>query len=346
MATGGFQHVLFTPIDNYVHYVSGVPLVSPRLTDLVKIINNIPLENTPLKNILQILRPANENFVWTLLNSAEKNFQIEGRSENFLTFTGEEIVSVFTELSLCTYHCKQGKNGRNRKCDGTCGSLHLCRNFLLKSKEGCRFSKKNNCMFGHDFHSDHNISLLKKHNLDALSESELHTLFRRPLSRFKATTPQVCRYYNKTNCTNKHCISLHICSRFILDENHFNCNKNHSFQDEQVKKTLDLYAIDKFWSEKAVYNLVRRVHKAEQTDDSDEPNSEISDNESIHSHGSGFSSASITKPNLLGSVKSQDTCSGCKKLMEEISSIKREVSELKLEVTELKDWNESSDKEV
>ncbi|XP_055864641.1 uncharacterized protein LOC129922464 isoform X1 [Biomphalaria glabrata] len=323
---------------------------------LVQILNKKESGEMSLKELFTHFTQSEEikQLIWKLLIEGEKNFQIDGCASpaSCPPYTGNETIKVLTKLTLCEYHCKQGKNGSNRKCSGKCGALHLCRNFLLKSSNECRFSKKQNCMFGHDFQAPHNSILLREHNLHRLNEVELRQLFRRPLSRCKITTPQVCWFYNneKKKCTNKRCTSLHICMQYILGVNHYNCNKMHSFGDETIRKVLDLYEINSSWKEEQVCELLRNIHRLEHTSEHLDPTNESSDDESCQSQKSSYSINSdiISQLNLhSGSDSQQAGCGECKKLSQsldtlkvevatEISLLHQEIKELKTEVERLK----------
>ncbi|KAI8795213.1 protein mono-ADP-ribosyltransferase PARP12 [Biomphalaria glabrata] len=300
---------------------------------LVKIINSYEHGEVVFDQLFnKHFRRNQQDDIWRVLNNEDRNFTIDNRSSPY-GFHGFEVIRVHTKLALCAFHCRQGRDGRNKKCDGQCGALHLCRTFLLKSNEACHFGRKGKCMFGHDFFSQHNLHLLRENNLDGLNERELRALFQLPLSRCKTTTPQVCKYYNndRQKCTNRHCTSLHICSQFILQEQHKNCKKNHSFQDDQVRKTLDLFEIGgKDWRKNEVFEIISRFNGLEQSaDGNQEMYSDYSDNESNYSERSSFSNYSGSRQIIrhLDHDRSQSTCDGCKSLKQELDALKLEMTQ-------------------
>ncbi|KAI8795214.1 hypothetical protein BgiBS90_002981 [Biomphalaria glabrata] len=125
------------------------------------------------------------------------------------------------------------------------------------------------------------------------------------MSRCKMTTPQICKYYNndRQKCTKRHCTSLHICSQFILQE-HQNCKKNHSFQDDQVRKTLeDLFDIGE-----------------QSTDDNQEMYSDFSNIESNYT-------ISLQVNDTIDIDQSQSSCHECRTLKQEPDALKLEMSQ-------------------
>ncbi|CAG5136763.1 unnamed protein product, partial [Candidula unifasciata] len=226
--------------------------------EIVKLINSTEagrLDLGTLRNFLfrDVDPRSNAKFqvIWRHLLQNKENFILSDQLKDAKALSGNETVWVRTVLTLCETHCRRGKDGRNRACDGDCGALHVCRTFLLCSKDACPFNSKKKCMFGHSFATDHNTELLKAHNLYGLSDAELQKLFRRRPSRSANTLPQVCIYYNKADgkkCSKEKCKSLHLCSDFIQQCCEGDCSRNHRFSAPQVQRVLDLYAFDASWS--------------------------------------------------------------------------------------------------
>lgn len=233
--------------------------INVKLTHLVQAMNATEEGRADLRSLRNLLFPkvdplSNAKFqaLWKILKENNENFILNDASKQPEALNGNEIVWVRTVLGLCKTHCRKGKDGRNRACDGDCGALHVCRTFLLRSQNDCPFSsKKRKCMFGHSFATEHNVALLKAHNLFGLREAELQKLFRRRPSRCASTLPQVCIYYNKADgkqCKQKNCKSLHICSDFIQEQCTGACSRNHKLTTPQVQQVLELFAIGRSWT--------------------------------------------------------------------------------------------------
>lgn len=71
---------------------------------------------------------------------------------------GGESVEVTPEMRMCTLHAKRAGSCPD---GGECGSLHICKFFMLSGS--CEFSTGKNCYctFRHKLRSDHNQTVLK-----------------------------------------------------------------------------------------------------------------------------------------------------------------------------------------
>ncbi|CAL1541027.1 unnamed protein product [Lymnaea stagnalis] len=333
------------------------PTLTPSV--LVKIINDSSHGCLNIKEITDALcihKPSDQEYLWKVLNNKKDNFIIEeqSKSKRASQLNGSELVYVFTKLTLCETHCRQAGNGHNRHCNGRCEDLHLCRTFLLCTQDACPFSKKRNCMFGHEFYSRHNAPLLEKHNLDRLDDDELRRLFRRPSSRSKTTMPQVCKYYNDVKgkrCANEKCKSLHLCSDFIEDQCFDNCPRNHNLADKRVTKILDLFGIDSSWREPLLLEHLQRYnHTRHQAGSSDDDISSCDGSEYYNSFPPSLQGATSV-PNLTyvkchcksstsekedNRLSHSTVCPGCNKLQQEVDQLKKDMFSLMTDVEELK----------
>ncbi|XP_040886394.1 protein mono-ADP-ribosyltransferase PARP12 [Toxotes jaculatrix] len=141
---------------------------------------------------------------------------------------GQPKVVARTKLKLCW----------PRDCQGTCGKLHLCKNFLFSGS--CAFSLlRRGCNFSHELNSDHNNVILRKHDLENLSRTELCTLL---LQSDNTLLPPICHDYNNGDgefgrCQNGDgCKRLHICEGYLNGD--CSCPKTHDFWAPQPLKSL------------------------------------------------------------------------------------------------------------
>ncbi|TWW64485.1 hypothetical protein D4764_22G0001320 [Takifugu flavidus] len=65
---------------------------------------------------------------------------------------------------------------RTRDCPGSCQALHLCKNFLFSGSCQFNLNSRRGCVFSHELDSGHNEAILKEHELEHLSKTELCTL--------------------------------------------------------------------------------------------------------------------------------------------------------------------------
>ncbi|NXP11397.1 PAR12 polymerase, partial [Thinocorus orbignyianus] len=125
-------------------------------------------------------------------------------------------------------------------CEGQCGRLHLCKYHL---KGLCRNQRaRKECKFVHNFHSDHNLCVLKQYGLECLNSDELRQLL---LQNDPSLLPEVCMHYNKGDgpygsCTyRKICTKLHVCQYFLQGQCRFgrSCKRSHDlFKSECYEK--------------------------------------------------------------------------------------------------------------
>ncbi|XP_036363677.1 protein mono-ADP-ribosyltransferase PARP12 isoform X1 [Octopus sinensis] len=158
------------------------------------------------------------------------------------------IIYPKTSLQIC---------GRPETHDNNCTSLHLCKFYLLSNN--CKRSK--DCIFGHNFESQHNRKILKEHGLSKLSLEEVRGLLQIRCNRTSETTPMLCNYHNNDDGCRKSvdCHCIHICKKFVdFKCRGRNCNKNHDI-DEQVTTVLEKFGFDTNLEDESIIDLIRNV---------------------------------------------------------------------------------------
>ncbi|XP_075013749.1 protein mono-ADP-ribosyltransferase PARP12 [Calonectris borealis] len=127
-------------------------------------------------------------------------------------------------------------------CEGQCGRLHLCKYHL---KGLCRNQQaRKECRFVHNFHSDHNLCVLKQYGLENLNSDELRQLL---LQNDPSLLPEVCLHYNKGDgpygsCTYKKiCTKLHVCQYFLWGQCRFgsSCKRSHDLLKSECYEKLE-----------------------------------------------------------------------------------------------------------
>uniref|UniRef100_A0A8D2PNR0 Poly(ADP-ribose) polymerase family member 12 n=2 Tax=Zosterops lateralis melanops TaxID=1220523 RepID=A0A8D2PNR0_ZOSLA len=127
-------------------------------------------------------------------------------------------------------------------CPGQCGRLHLCKYHL---KGFCRNQlARKGCKFVHNFHSDHNLRVLKQYGLENLNHDELCQLL---LQNDPSLLPEVCLHYNKGDglhgsCSFKtSCSKLHVCQYFLRGQCRFgsNCKRSHDLLNPECFEKLE-----------------------------------------------------------------------------------------------------------
>ncbi|XP_028602940.2 protein mono-ADP-ribosyltransferase PARP12-like [Podarcis muralis] len=146
-----------------------------------------------------------------------------------------QVVVATTGARLCPEH-------GSGKCQGDCRQLHVCRYFV---GGGCRnLDGRKPCKFIHDFHSPHNLPVLKEHGLESLKDDELCQLL---LQNDSSLLPEICPYYNKGggpygSCTfKKICVKLHICQYYLQGECRFGstCKRSHDIANSECYEKLE-----------------------------------------------------------------------------------------------------------
>ncbi|XP_076589095.1 protein mono-ADP-ribosyltransferase PARP12 isoform X1 [Chaetodon auriga] len=138
----------------------------------------------------------------------------------------DSLVVAKTNLRIC-----RRKPGECPQCDG----LHLCRYLVCGD---CTFGLK--CKNPHSLTSAHNEQLLKKNDLQDLTEKQLFQLL---LQSDPYLLPEICPHYNKGNGVHgscrftTSCTKLHICTHHLQGDCKFgsSCKRAHSFDAQGVK---------------------------------------------------------------------------------------------------------------
>ncbi|XP_067658925.1 protein mono-ADP-ribosyltransferase PARP12-like [Haliotis asinina] len=151
------------------------------------------------------------------------------------------LVFLSARVPICEDHST--KNGDCNQ-EGFCGSLHICKFFLLS--DSCKF-QANKCVYGHDLQTSHNLQVLQPYFMDELSDAEIKRILRCIENRTFLTKPGICDYYNvKQGCNRMNCSFLHLCRHYLTGECHFGskCRRSHNIHDPNVSNILAKYGIN------------------------------------------------------------------------------------------------------
>nr|XP_023963553.1 protein mono-ADP-ribosyltransferase PARP12 [Chrysemys picta bellii] len=149
----------------------------------------------------------------------------------------QRVVVATSAVRLCQEHGAPGAG-----CGGQCGQLHICRYFLYGN---CRYQRtRKECKFVHNFQSEHNLRVLKRHGLENLNDDELRQLL---LQNDSSLLPEVCMHYNKGDglygsCTfKKICTKLHMCQYYLQGECRFgsSCKRSHDIFNLECYEKLE-----------------------------------------------------------------------------------------------------------
>ncbi|KAM9292892.1 protein mono-ADP-ribosyltransferase PARP12 [Morus bassanus] len=179
-------------------------------------------------------RPTAEQLA-LVLRDAQRFTLVRRPGEAAAAAAGAGVVVVATSpLRLCQEY--------GAGCEGQCGRLHLCK-FHLKGL--CRNQQaRRECKFVHNFHSDHNLCVLKQYGLENLNSDELRQLL---LQNDPSLLPEVCLHYNKGDgphgsCTYKKiCTKLHVCQYFLRGQCRFgsSCKRSHDLLKSECYEKLE-----------------------------------------------------------------------------------------------------------
>lgn len=177
---------------------------------------------------------SNSQTLYGFLKHYDNVFKIEGntdREEGIIedgevedTFAEDKFyVTGHPNLLLCLQHSK-----RVGSCKKDCGSLHVCKYFMLDKCDMQEQGKK--CIFGHDMNTEHNKEVMRKSLLQTFkTEIEIDVL-RSLRYRNSTTVPGICNYYNKPmGCNRAECGFLHVCEAFLHGtcSTSYSCNQSH-----------------------------------------------------------------------------------------------------------------------
>ncbi|RXN08118.1 poly [ADP-ribose] polymerase 12-like protein [Labeo rohita] len=162
----------------------------------------------------------------TAENSLDK---IIRHSDIFTVIERDESREVFaqTTVKLC----------RKSDCDELCEDIHLCKYELMMGR-----CSRHSCNYGHQLMSEHNVRVLRAHQMIGLSREDLLVML---LQSDSGLLPPVCYTYNRGqgphgNCQDgEKCSRLHLCESFIRGCcGDTDCGRSHDFQDPNVRKIL------------------------------------------------------------------------------------------------------------
>uniref|UniRef100_A0A8C0F6H8 Poly(ADP-ribose) polymerase family member 12 n=1 Tax=Bubo bubo TaxID=30461 RepID=A0A8C0F6H8_BUBBB len=135
--------------------------------------------------------------------------------------------------TLCFVSCRSKMPILSGYTNSVTLTLHL--GFLTCRKE---------CRFIHNYHSDHNLNVLKQYGLEYLNKDELCQLL---LQNDPSLLPEVCLHYNKGDgpygsCTyKKMCTKLHVCQYFLRGQCRFgsSCKRSHDLLNSECYEKLE-----------------------------------------------------------------------------------------------------------
>nr|XP_053657479.1 protein mono-ADP-ribosyltransferase PARP12-like isoform X1 [Cherax quadricarinatus] len=142
-----------------------------------------------------------------------------------------EAVELKPQIKICTAH--SGTQGCLKR--SSCSDLHLCPNFVLNC---CR---EKNCVLGHKWMTDHNMTVLKEFFLDSIPIPALRRLIQSLSNPSDTATLDVCRSYNEGGCNQPDCGQLHVCLSFVVRLtkcSHSDCDLNHDLQSPDCCQLL------------------------------------------------------------------------------------------------------------
>ena len=144
------------------------------------------------------------------------------KGHDLLSISEEGIISL--TLEVCDAHLSiQG-------CEKeTCNLLHVCPKYV------CGRCPRVKCEEGHDFKTEHNMSVLRKFGM----EDEDEMMFKKFIL-LPSLVPEICFGYNLDGCKNESgCQRLHICVLHIMENcGDTKCSLNHDMLDDHCLGVL------------------------------------------------------------------------------------------------------------
>ena len=143
-------------------------------------------------------------------------------------------VDALKNLEVCDLKCWDQQQ---------CNKLHICAQYFYSNM--CQYIEGDDksCRFGHDYHSEHNLSVLQQCGLDELHIDELRTSLKSLHKNVQGI--QICKQYLKRDRSHKPdgCAALHICSKYLLRSCDEPCDLSHDLLDENCSSILKYYDI-------------------------------------------------------------------------------------------------------
>ncbi|XP_077423448.1 protein mono-ADP-ribosyltransferase PARP12 isoform X1 [Vanacampus margaritifer] len=159
-------------------------------------------------------------------------------------FSLDSVIVAKTSLRIC-----QKKPGECTQCE----SLHLCKFHVLGT---CAFGLK--CKYPHALTSAHNAELLRKFDLQHLSEKQLFQLL---LQNDPYLLPEICSHYNMGEGESGLCRFTSVCHKLHICKPHFttgvckqgsSCSRIHDF-DAKTHKSFEQFSPEMIKSLPKVY---------------------------------------------------------------------------------------------
>ncbi|RXG72295.1 Poly [ADP-ribose] polymerase 12 [Armadillidium vulgare] len=144
-----------------------------------------------------------------------------------------EVVKLRPKVKLCSSHSDLDGCQNPETCD----SIHICPKYVA---DNC---KDVDCIFGHEWLTNHNKMVLLKFNLNFIPKQRLFFLFQTVILSSAADIElNVCEGYNLGDCTTEDCSYLHLCIKFLARCCSDGCSLNHTLSS-QTKCILKSYGI-------------------------------------------------------------------------------------------------------
>jgi len=206
-----------------------------------------------LRHLQQIGVNVSRDDLKSILSTYPQHFEINRQSETFILFQ--------PKIEICEDHCtKVGCDTRFPLCS----DLHLCKFYILTGT--CKFGQ--NCAFGHDLTTSHNMQVLKVNFLNQLPVTTVLSILRQNKNTIRGTKPIICHFYNKgdNSCRNsaagKVCPFMHLCKQYVSGSCTLGqgCKRSHNLQDQSVLKVLQKHGINTQRSPRDVLSDLREMY--------------------------------------------------------------------------------------
>ncbi|KAL6107046.1 parp12 [Pungitius sinensis] len=179
------------------------------------------------EKIVQKFTVANSVLQGVLFDDAKVSIR-EGRQKVVAgqVLSQDSLIVAKSSLRVC-----QRKPGG---CPG-CDALHLCKYYVCGD---CTFGLK--CKNPHSLQNAYNAEILKRHDLQDLTEKQLFQLL---LQNDPYLLPEICPHYNKGNGLHGSCkftttcTKLHICQHYLQGDCKFgsSCKRSHDVNVQETK---------------------------------------------------------------------------------------------------------------
>ncbi|KAB7501409.1 Poly [ADP-ribose] polymerase 12, partial [Armadillidium nasatum] len=147
-----------------------------------------------------------------------------------------ESVCLRPQVNICLSHLKV----TGCQYSHCCYCIHMCLKYLIGDCDD------NDCIFGHQWHTNHNNKILKEFNLTLLSADKLTHLFKTVVIPNSNDNDKlkICKNYNESDCQDNDCRFLHLCLRFLAQKCSSGiCKLSHNIKDSKVEFVLNLHGV-------------------------------------------------------------------------------------------------------